>query len=130
MQMLDNAKSNVLVQAYSFTSEPIAKALVRVHGLGVEVQVILDRSQRTSKYIVADFLIRAGIPVLIDASPAIAHNKVMIIDSNVVVTGSFNYMKAAKERNAENLLIIRSRELPTGYAQNCWIHKRHSTPPR
>ena len=70
VQTLDNAKSTVLVQAYSFTSEPIAEALVRAGARGVRVQVILDKSQRTQKYTSAILLVRVGIPVLIDASHA------------------------------------------------------------
>ena len=46
----------VLVQAYSFTSAPIAKALVDAQRRGVKVQVILDKSQRTEKCSEADFL--------------------------------------------------------------------------
>ncbi len=105
LQALDNANSNVLVQAYSFTSQPIAEALVRAHRRGVEVQAILDKSQSTQKYTAADVLVQAGISVLIDASHAIAHNKVMIVDNQTLITGSFNFTKAAEERNAENLLI-------------------------
>jgi phosphatidylserine/phosphatidylglycerophosphate/cardiolipin synthase-like enzyme len=40
----------------------------------------------------------------------IAHNKIIIIDSETVITGSFNFTKAAEEKNAENLLIIKSNE--------------------
>jgi phosphatidylserine/phosphatidylglycerophosphate/cardiolipin synthase-like enzyme len=47
---LDAAQSTVLLQAYSFTSVPIAKALVESHKRGVKIQVILDQSQRTAKY--------------------------------------------------------------------------------
>ncbi len=111
-QVLDNAKSSVLVQAYSFTSAPIAEALVRVHRRGVKVQALLDKSQKTEKYSSADFLANAGIPTKIDAEHAIAHNKVMIIDNEIVITGSFNLSKAAEERNAENLLMVRSKNLP------------------
>jgi phosphatidylserine/phosphatidylglycerophosphate/cardiolipin synthase-like enzyme len=59
---LEKAKSSVLVQAYSFTSAPIAKALLGAHKRGVKVQVILDKSQRTQKYSAADFLANQGIP--------------------------------------------------------------------
>jgi hypothetical protein len=45
-----------LEQAHSFTSEPIAKALVDAHRRGLKVRVILDRSQRTEKYSWADFV--------------------------------------------------------------------------
>src|ERR1017187_9911464 len=77
---LDQATSSVLVQAYSFTSAPIAKALVDAHRRGVKVQVILDHSQRTEKYSEADFLKNSGISTLIDAQHAIAHNKIIIVD--------------------------------------------------
>ena len=97
---LDHATNSVLVQAYSFTSAPIAKAVVDAHRRGVKVQVILDRSQRTEKYSEADFLKHSGIPTVIDAQHAIAHNKVIIIDGYVVLTGSFNFSRAAEEHNA------------------------------
>jgi phosphatidylserine/phosphatidylglycerophosphate/cardiolipin synthase-like enzyme len=126
-QALDNAKSTVLVQAYSFTSTPIAEALVRAHKRGVNVQVILDKSQKTQKYSSADFLVNSGIPTRIDAAHAIAHNKVIIIDAYVVITGSFNFTKAAEERNAENLLIIRSKELASHYIDNWRLHRSHSS---
>jgi phosphatidylserine/phosphatidylglycerophosphate/cardiolipin synthase-like enzyme len=77
---LTNAKHNILVQAYSFTSAPIAKALLIAHKRGVRVEVILDKSQRTQSYSSATFLYNGGIPVKIDAQHSIAHNKVMIID--------------------------------------------------
>ena len=77
---IDAAKDSVLVQAYSFTSAPIAKALVDAHKRGVKIEVILDKSQRTEKYSSADFVLHAGIPTLIDAKHAIAHNKIMVID--------------------------------------------------
>ena len=73
VRALNRATSTVLVQAYSFTSAPITKALVDAHRRGVTVQVILDRSQRTEKYLSADFVAHAGIPTYIDAAHAIAH---------------------------------------------------------
>ncbi|MDA8084064.1 MAG: phospholipase D family protein [Nitrospiraceae bacterium] len=123
---LAKAKSEVLVQAYSFTSAPIAKALVDAHKRGILVQVILDKSQRREKYTSADFVAHAGIPTYIDAEHAIAHNKIMIIDKETVVTGSFNFTKAAEEKNAENLLILKSKELAAQYADNWRKHQKHS----
>ena len=123
---LDAAKSMVLVQAYSFTSVRIAKALVDAHKRGVDVRVILDRSQRTEKYSEADFLVNMGIPTWIDAKHAIAHNKIMVIDGETMLTGSFNFTTAAEEHNAENLLVIRSSELATKYTSNWKAHLEHS----
>jgi phosphatidylserine/phosphatidylglycerophosphate/cardiolipin synthase-like enzyme len=123
---LVHATNTVLVQAYSFTSAPIAKALVDAERRGIKVQVILDKSQRTEKYSEADFFSHEGIPTLIDAQHAIAHNKVMVIDGYVVLTGSFNFTKAAEEHNAENLLVINDAVLAKRYAENWHLHEQHS----
>src|SRR2546430_13072224 len=94
------------MQAYSFTSAPIAKALVEAHKRGVKVLAVLDTSNETQKYSAATFLVNAGIQTLIDDQHAIAHNKVMVIDSATILTGSFNFTKAAEAKNAENLLVL------------------------
>lgn len=126
---LNGAKRTIDVQAYSFTSAPIAKALVDAHKRGVKVRVVLDKSQRTAKYTSATFLFNAGVPVWIDDRHAIAHNKVMLIDGRTIVTGSFNFSKAAEESNAENLLLIRDkRELLAAYNRNFAEHLDHAEP--
>jgi phosphatidylserine/phosphatidylglycerophosphate/cardiolipin synthase-like enzyme len=126
IQEINKAKSEVLVQAYSFTSAPIAKALLNAHKRGVKVIVILDKSQRTQRYSSARFLANSRIPTYIDSRHAIAHNKIMIIDRSVVITGSFNFTKAAEEKNAENLLIIRSKDVVPRYLNNWNDHQAHS----
>jgi phosphatidylserine/phosphatidylglycerophosphate/cardiolipin synthase-like enzyme len=123
---LNKAKDTILVQAYSFTSAPIAKALLNAHKRGVKVEVTLDKSQRTEKYSSATFLFNAGIPVKIDAQHAIAHNKVMIIDGETVITGSFNFTKAAEENNAENPLIIHDKKLAELCTKNWQEYAQHS----
>ncbi|WP_353272841.1 MULTISPECIES: phospholipase D family protein [unclassified Wolbachia] len=103
---VDHAKKSVLVQAYQFTSKPIAESLIQAKKRGVEVKIILDKSQIHSKYSVVNELFEQGIKIYIDFKPAIAHNKVMIIDNQKIITGSFNFSDAAQKKNAENLLII------------------------
>jgi phosphatidylserine/phosphatidylglycerophosphate/cardiolipin synthase-like enzyme len=117
------ARKTVRMQAYSFTSAPIAKALVEAHRRGVKVEVLLDKSQRREKYTVADFLTHAGIPTYIDAKHAIAHDKVVVVDGKTVLTGSFNFTKSAEESNAENLLVLRDEVLAGKYVGN-WVHHR------
>ena len=123
---ISHAKSEIYVQAYSFTSAPIAKALVDAHKRGIKLEVILDKSQKKEKYTSATFLNNAGIPTYIDSKHAIAHNKIMVIDKETVITGSFNFTKAAEEKNAENLLIIRNKKLAEIYIDNWNKHKEHS----
>lgn len=80
---------------------------------------MLDKSQKTEKYSSADFVSHAGIPTFIDSKHKIAHNKIMIIDRNTLITGSFNFTKSAEENNAENLLILKgNKPLVERYIQN------------
>lgn len=124
---LNNAKTEILVQAYSFTSAPIAQALVNAENRRVHIEVVLDKSQRSGKYSSADFVAHAGIPTFIDSKHAIAHNKIMIIDRQTLIIGSFNYTKAAEEKNAENLMILKGNApLAERYIQNFEEHKEHS----
>lgn len=124
---IDGAQNTILVQAYSFTSAPLADALLRAHNRGVQVSVVLDSSQQTEKYSSATFFSNQGIDLRIDAAHAIAHNKVMLIDNRTIVTGSFNFTKAAEERNAENVLIIQDKpDLVRAYLTNFNEHRAHS----
>ena len=123
---LHKAQKTVLMQAYSFTSKDIAEALVAAKKRGVDVQAILDKSVRKQGYTEADFLAHANVKTLIDAKHAIAHNKVMVIDDQTVITGSFNFTKAAETSNAENLLIIRDKTIADKYTKNWKEHEKHS----
>lgn len=131
LRELNAAREEILVQAYSFTSPPIAAALRDAHRRGVKVIAVLDSSNRTAKYSGATFLANAGIPVYIDDRHAIAHNKVMVVDSQTVITGSFNFTRAAEEKNAENLIILRDvPEVVQAYKENFEAHLAHSEPYR
>ena len=123
---IDQAKAMIIVQAYSFTSKPIADALVRAHARGVDVTAILDKSQETAKGALGEQLKAAGIPVRYDEVHRIAHNKVMVIDGEIVITGSFNFTGSAEDWNAENLLIIPSKDLAGVYSAQWMEHYGHS----
>jgi len=125
---LDNARTSVLVQAYFFTSAPIAQAVVNAHRRGVSVQVVLDKISKTDRYSSATFLYNYGVPTFIDSKHAIAHNKVMVIDGATVLTGSFNFTRAAEESNGENLVVIRDAATAAKYGANWKEHLAHSKP--
>ena len=126
VNQIDNAKSEILIQAYSFTSAPIAKALVNAQKRNVHVEIILDKSNSSEKYSAIDFTAHMGVTTYIDSQHSIAHNKILILDKETVITGSFNFTKAAEEKNAENLLIIRSKKLAEIYIDNWYKHREHS----
>jgi phosphatidylserine/phosphatidylglycerophosphate/cardiolipin synthase-like enzyme len=127
VKVIDSAKTSVRVLAYSFTSAPIAKALVDAHKRGVDVQVVVDKSQRSARYTSATFIANAGIPTRIDFKHAIAHNKVIIVDGRTVEQGSFNYTKAAENSNAENVLVNwDNAKLAEVYLRDWMRHWEHS----
>ena len=126
---LRRARHQILVLAYSFTSEPIAKALVDAKLRGVHVEIILDHSNEKEERTDLHFFLQQGLAPLIDANHAIAHNKVMVIDSRTLVTGSFNFTNQAEAENAENLLVVKGHpELVHVYKQDFATHKAHARP--
>lgn len=131
-----HAKRQILVQAYSFTHDGIAKALIEAHRRGVEVKLIADREQ-TEKMDRGQVprVAAAGIPVWLDGEHQSAHNKIIVIDAGtaatLVITGSFNFTKAAQNKNAENVVFLSgSEKLADEYASNWQAHLVHSQPLR
>lgn len=120
---INQAKKSIFVQAYSFTSVTIAESLARASLRGVDVRVILDKSQANYRYSVYPILVKNKIPVFIDSKPAIAHNKIIILDGKTIITGSFNFTAAAEQKNAENLLIIYNPTLALSYLEN-WRNRQ------
>lgn len=141
---IDGASKKILVQAYSFTSKPIANALIRAERRGAEVTVIIDggelglkrkpkrhrsfdKPQKRKKFSPAWLFKNTGIRLYADNKHEIAHNKVMIIDDKTLITGSFNFTRQAEEENAENLLVIKDNPaLVEKYVGNFNDHLRHS----
>jgi len=128
------AKVQVLVQAFSFTSRALANALIAARKRGVDVQVLADREQTFSGEAsrIPD-LAQAGITVMLEVRYQSAHNKVMVIDAATenaaVITGSYNWTYAAQFKNAENVLILRyNPDIAGAYADNWRRHRAESVP--
>lgn len=123
---INDAKTEILAQALSFTSAPIVKALVDAHKRGVKVEAILDKSDPKDACTSATFLANAKAATYIDTNHSIAHNRMMIIDKTTVITGSFNFTGKGQENNKYNLQIIRSKDLAKPYLDNWSAHREHS----
>jgi phosphatidylserine/phosphatidylglycerophosphate/cardiolipin synthase-like enzyme len=127
---IKHARHEILVQAYSFTADPLTYGLIEAKKRGVDVEILLDKSNEKESYSDLRILLENDLIPLIDAQHAIAHNKVMIIDQKVLVTGSYNFTNQAEHENAENLLIIKGHpELVRAYRQNFESHKAHCKRP-
>lgn len=103
------------VQAYNFTEPRIGAAIVAAKQRGIAVRLIVDKISAHQKGEQVDLVAGAGIPVSVDVKPRIAHNKVMVIDGQVLITGSFNFSVSAQRANAENLLVVRDAALAGAY---------------
>lgn len=103
---IEGAKQQILVASYSFTSKPIAVALLNAQKRGVRVFVVADRKENTKQYSAAQFLANQGVQVKLNGNYPIHHHKFMVIDGQHVELGSFNYSAAAADKNAENVLLL------------------------
>lgn len=128
VEKIKSSTKSIFVQAYSFTSVPIAKALADAAQRNIYVAVLLDKSNESAKYGASDFIAGRVAEVWCDDKVAIAHSKVMIIDDHIVITGSFNFSVAAESKNSENLLILDSTDLAKSYRKNWDGRKALSRP--
>jgi phosphatidylserine/phosphatidylglycerophosphate/cardiolipin synthase-like enzyme len=128
---LGHARHSIEVLAYSFSSKPIAQALVDAKLRGVHVEIVLDHSNETETYSDLHFFKEQGLTPVIDPHHAIAHNKVIIIDGRTLITGSFNFTHNAEHENAENLLVLKGQaSLVKAYRDNFAAHKAHAREPQ
>lgn len=103
---INSAHKSIHVAAYSFTSKPIAEALLNASKRGVDVKVVADQKSNSGKYSATTYLANSGVPVKLDGNYPIFHHKFMVIDGVDLETGSFNYSAAAASKNAENVLLL------------------------
>ncbi|MDP1724275.1 MAG: phospholipase D family protein [Alphaproteobacteria bacterium] len=113
-----NAKKSIYVQAYVLSSTPIANALIEAHNAGVEVKVLVDNSQLLVSYSKISSLDEKDIKVYADVNATLAHNKVIIVDEETTITGSYNLSAAADIRNVENLIVIKDPNVTRSYLDN------------
>lgn len=102
VDQINQAKSTIYMQVYGLTHPQITNALIKAKQRGVNVRILLDRSNLTQKHSKMQLLEAAGIEVTIDRVAGIAHNKIIILDNRTTITGSFNFTVSADTRNAEN----------------------------
>jgi phospholipase D len=111
-----NAKWEILVSAYGLTTySGIAEALARAKERGIDVRLIADKTTPCGRSSGVPLLADAGVPIWIDDQARIAHEKAMVIDEAVVLTGSYNWTRGAAA-NSEDLNLISSPTVATASA--------------
>jgi phosphatidylserine/phosphatidylglycerophosphate/cardiolipin synthase-like enzyme len=126
---IDAAQSEILVQADSLSSKPLVKALGRAQRRGVKVRVILDKADERNRDRAGPWLLAERLLPQVDTGVASAHSKVMIIDRDAVITGSFDFTDVAQKKNAENVLLIKGHpDVADAYASN-WQRRLKASRP-
>ena len=115
--LLNDAQSSIRFLAFSFTDYPMAQAMIDRAKVGVDVQGVFETFGSNSPRSELKTLWCAGLQVRQDGNSGFLHDKVIIIDESIVVTGSLNFSSSADEDNEENVIIIDNPEIAALYLQ-------------
>ncbi len=115
IELIRNAKSSVKIASFSFTHEKLADELLKTDIKGIDVSVLMEARQRNVQNSQYTRLKDFGLNIKIDGNKNNMHNKFIVIDGKIVVTGSPNFSFSGFNRNDENMLIIFNEELALGF---------------
>ena len=99
------------VCVFTITDDRIAACVLDAHRRGVKVRVITDNDKALDEGSDIGRIARAGIPVRQDLTEHHMHHKFAIFDRNVMLTGSYNWTRAAANFNAENVVVTNDPRL-------------------
>lgn len=112
---INSAEKSIYVMAFSFTHDKLGDAMRKRFNDGITVEGVFDEKQIT-KYSEYEPMEKMGMNVKIDETSGTMHHKVIVIDEETVITGSYNFSRNAEIRNSENLLIIKGdKEIARAY---------------
>ena len=115
--LIESAQTSIRFMAFSFTHDEMGEAVLARAKRGVDVQGIFETRGSETEYSELTALYCAGLPVRQDGNPRTFHHKVLIIDDQAVVTGSFNFSANADESNDENVIIVSNSDVAAQYLQ-------------
>ena len=91
VSQINQAQRSIDVQAYLITARQIVDALQSAQNRGVKVRIVLDKNNPGGMYSAAAYLSKTTLPVWRDGRHKDQHNKIMLIDGRIIITGSFNF---------------------------------------
>jgi phosphatidylserine/phosphatidylglycerophosphate/cardiolipin synthase-like enzyme len=112
---IDTAQKSIHLLIYSLTDDDVARALIRAAQRGVDVRIVMDRSQSAEKHSLNDLLTeKLGPSRVVERTGkgrGIMHEKMAIYDGVTVTLGSYNWTDGARDYNWENLIVLRDAQL-------------------
>ena len=120
------AATRVWVMAYEFNAGNISIALANALSRGCDVKLIVDPRTVKVRHPAVALLRSAGITTYADDEHCRMHNKILIIDSHITITGSYNLTTQANNLNAENIVVIDDATVAAAYEAEFNTHLAHS----
>jgi phosphatidylserine/phosphatidylglycerophosphate/cardiolipin synthase-like enzyme len=112
---IDDAQTSIDMLAFALTSDPLAEALLQAMKRGAYVRIVVEKDQAGNTGSEVDSLLEGGVDLRLDSNPNSMHHKVILIDGDMVVTGSYNFSRSAEDFNDENVIIVHNAELTADY---------------
>lgn len=116
--IVKSAATSIRFLAFSFTDYPLAEAMSQRAAAGVNVAGVFEKVGSETQAAELKTLLCKNIPVRQDGNPRFMHNKFIVVDDRIVITGSLNYSTNAEESNDENVLIIDNPDIAHLYMQD------------
>lgn len=117
VDLVNRSEESIFFLTYSFTIDELAEAILAALERGVEVRGVMDKAQAANQGGEFGRFTENEIDVRLDGEEGSMHNKVLIIDGEIVVTGSYNFSANAEKRNDENLLVIHDIVVASKYME-------------
>lgn len=115
MELIGKARKSIVFMAFSYTHDGIAQAMIRAANNGVRVVGVVETRQSPEKGAYAKLRGIPGIEVLLDGNPYNMHHKVIVLDDQVVIAGSYNFTASATTGNDENVVIVYNADVAAKY---------------
>ena len=111
-EILADATDSIYFMAFSFTTDDLGEVIRAQAENGLDVAGVMEEQQVNSNIGTEyDLFKQAGLKVFLDGNEGQMHHKTMIIDGQIVVTGSYNFSRSAETRNDENLIVIYNKQI-------------------
>lgn len=109
--LIKNAKEYIYIPAFLITHKTLSSALIEAYERGIDVRLIVDATNTGTRNSTFKLLRTKGVPVKVENYAGKMHTKAMIIDNKYIVTGSANFSNSGENKNDENMLILKTRNL-------------------
>lgn len=106
IELIDNAENEINIAIFTFTNKHILNAIKKARARGINIKVVYDTRQSKVKGSVIQDLYKLNIEAYRNTKHKMEHNKFIIVDNRYLLTGSYNYTKAATKSNSENCVLI------------------------